>query len=37
MLNLLRDAFDRNWTVAFDSDIDDGKKNGRIIRVWLTK
>jgi hypothetical protein len=37
MLNLLRDAFNNNWTVSIDCDIASGKKNGRIFRVWLTK
>ncbi len=37
MLNLLRDAFNNNWTVNTDFYIGQGKKNGRIIRVWLTK
>jgi hypothetical protein len=37
MLNLLRDAFNQNWTVTIDYFIDDGKKNGRIIRTALTK
>jgi hypothetical protein len=37
MLNLLRDAFNQNWTVTIDYFIDDGKKHGPIIRAWLTK
>ena len=37
MLDLLRDAFNNNWTVTTDFDIDSGKKNGVSIRVWLTK
>jgi hypothetical protein len=37
MLDLLRDAFNHNWTVAMDYEIDSGKKNGIVIRVWLTK
>ncbi len=37
MLDLLRDAFDKNWTVSTDYWIDPGKVNGRSIRVWLTK
>jgi hypothetical protein len=37
MLDLLRDAFNNNWTVTTDFDIDPGKKNGVSIRVWLTK
>jgi hypothetical protein len=37
MLNLLRDAFNNNWTVTVDYNIDPGKTNGIIIRVALTK
>ena len=37
MLDLLRDAFNHNWPVTIDYDIDSGKKNGVIVRVWLTK
>jgi len=37
MLDLLRDAFNNNWTVIIDYYIDAGKSNGRIIRVALTK
>jgi hypothetical protein len=37
MLGLLRDAFNNNWTVTVDYKIDPPKKNGVIIRVWLTK
>lgn len=37
MLDLLRDAFNNNWTVTIDYNIDPGKNNGVIIRVWLTK
>lgn len=37
MLDLLRDAFNNNWTVTIDYDISPGKNNGVIIRVWLTK
>jgi len=39
MLNLLRDAFENNFTVSIDFDIDRefGRKNGFIIRVALTK
>jgi hypothetical protein len=37
MLDLLRDAFNNNWTVHIDYNIDTGKKNGTIIRTWLTK
>jgi len=37
MLNLLRDAFNHNWTVNIDYQITPGKKNGVILRIWLTK
>ena len=37
MLDLLRDAFNNNWTVTIDYWIDPGKQNGQIIRVALTK
>jgi hypothetical protein len=37
MLDLLRDAFNNNWTVTIDYDIDPGKNNGVIVRTWLTK
>ncbi len=37
MLDLLRDAFNHNWTATIDYDIEPGKNNGIIIRVWLTK
>jgi hypothetical protein len=37
MLDLLRDAFNNNWRVTTDFNIEDGKNNGVIIRVWLTK
>lgn len=37
MLNLLRDAFNNDWTVTIDYEIDDGDSNGVIRRVWLTK
>jgi hypothetical protein len=37
MLNLLRDAFNNNWTASMDYFIDAGKVNGRIIRVWVTR
>jgi hypothetical protein len=36
MLDLLRDAFNFNRTVTLDYDIEPGKANGIIIRVWLT-
>ncbi|GIE95480.1 hypothetical protein [Paractinoplanes rishiriensis] len=37
MLDLLRDAFNHNWTVTIDYDIDAGKKNGVAMRVALRK
>ncbi len=37
MLDLLRDAFNHNWTVTVDYDLDTGKNNGVAIRVALTK
>jgi hypothetical protein len=37
MLDLLRDAFNNNWTVTLDYDIEPGKNNGVIIRVALRK
>jgi len=37
MLDLLRDAFEHDWTASIDYEIGTGKKNGVIIRVWLTK
>lgn len=37
MLDLLRDAFNHGWTTTVDYDIDAGKNNGRLFRVWLTK
>jgi hypothetical protein len=37
MLDLLRSGFDHNWVVSTDAEIGDGKKNGKSIRVWLTK
>jgi hypothetical protein len=37
MLNLLRDAFNNDWTVTIDYEIDEGDNNGVIRRVWLTK
>ena len=37
MLDLLRSAFDRNWQVSTDAEIGSGKKNGKSIRVWLSK
>ncbi len=37
MLDLLRDAFNHNWTVSIDYDLDAGRKNGVAIRVALQK
>jgi hypothetical protein len=39
MLDLLRDAFNHNWTVVVDYsiDLDAGKKNGEILRTALKK
>lgn len=40
MLDLLRDAFNHGWTVNVDYQIPDSsppKKNGVIIRTWLSK
>lgn len=37
MLDLLRDAFNHNWTVTLDYNLDTGKTNGIIIRTALTK
>lgn len=37
MLDLLRDAFNHNWNVSVDYDLDAGRKNGVAIRVALTK
>ena len=37
MLDLLRDAFNHGHTVNIDYDIDPGDKNGKLVRVWLTK
>lgn len=37
MLDLLRDAFNHNWTVTLDYNLDTGKKNGVVIRVALRK
>jgi hypothetical protein len=37
MLDLLRDAFNHNWTVTIDYDIDPGKTNGVAMRVALRK
>ncbi len=37
MLDILRDAFNLGWNVTVDFKIYPNKKNGEIIRVWLTK
>jgi hypothetical protein len=39
MFDLLRDAFAGNFTAHLDYsiDLDAGKKNGLILRVWLTR
>lgn len=37
MLDLLRDAFNHDWTVSIDYDIDAGKHNGYLVRVALRK
>jgi len=37
MLDLLRDAFNNNWTAVIDFDLPDGKTNGTIIRVAVIK
>ena len=37
MLDILRDAFNNNWFVNIDYSIATGKKNGVILRAWLTK
>ena len=37
MLDLLRDAFNHGWIVSIDYEIAEGKHNGQIIRVWITK
>lgn len=37
MLDLLRDAFDHDWTVTLDYDIDAGKTNGVIVRTALSR
>jgi hypothetical protein len=37
MLDLLQDAFNNNWTVTLDYNLDAGKTNGVIIRTALTK
>jgi len=37
MLDLLRDAFNHNWTATIDHETPTGKQNGVIIRVALVK
>lgn len=37
MLDLLRDAFNNNWTVVVDYNITPPRKNGVIIRVAVVK
>jgi hypothetical protein len=37
MLDILRDAFNYDWRVTTDFEIEEDKKNGKSIRVWLTK
>jgi hypothetical protein len=37
MLELLRSAFNHNWTVTIDYNLEAGKTNGIIIRTALTK
>jgi hypothetical protein len=37
MLDLLRDAFNNNWTVSVDYNLDSGKNNGVVIRIALLK
>jgi hypothetical protein len=37
MLDLLQDAFNNNWTVSVDYNLDTGKTNGIAIRVALVK
>ena len=37
MLDLLRDAFNHNWTATIDHETPAGKQNGVIIRVALVK
>lgn len=37
MLDLLRDAFENDWSVTIDYEIERGKRNGVIMRVALTK
>jgi len=37
MLDLLREAFNHGWIANIDFDIPTGKRNGTIIRTWITK
>jgi hypothetical protein len=37
MLDILRDAFNHNWNVNIDTNIQPGKSNGVITHIWLTK
>jgi hypothetical protein len=37
MLDLLRDAFNHNWTAVVDYDLEDGRSNGVAMRVALQK
>lgn len=37
MFDLLRDAFNAGWTTTLVYDIDEGKNNGLLVRVWVTK
>ena len=37
MLDILRDAFDNDWQVTLDYEIEEGQQNGVIRRAWLTK
>ena len=37
MFDLLRDALTNKWTVHTDYEIDDGKRNGIAIRIWITR
>jgi hypothetical protein len=37
MLDLLRDAFNNNWTVTVDYNVSPPKRNGVIIRVAVVK
>ena len=37
MLDLLRDAFNNDWTVTINYFFDPGDNNGAIFRIWLTK